>query len=578
MKFFLSPKGLMLFLKLLLSSILYSQQYDAYISHNFEELRKKYTKYGENDEAAFKYLQPFIDKAQREKNYYQLSRGYIDAVYFSQNNKITYADSAISAAMLTKKEDFIARSYLAKGSIYYFNYKQYQKALNEYLLAHKYAKKIDDKYLKNRIDYQLAVAKGYLGYNQEAILLLDNCINYFENEFKKKGSHPNVIFNHQKGYLNSIHQSINFHYNLGDNVIVDSLIQVGLNHTPSSQEFILEQSYFYKWRGIQSYNDKNYTDAIYFLKKSLDEVNRVNDFTQASIINFYIGKSLIEQGNKESGYIYLNKIDSIFNENYFILPELRKAYEILINYHKDNNNLEKQLYYTNQLLKADEFFISDFRYLSQKITKEYDTSKLHQEKEILLSKNKVSVNALIISALFIIILSTLLYIQYKRGQIVKNNYINLIKKIEENSIAEFKPENKPFQNSLQGSHLSKEILQKLAFFESKEKFLDSELTQTKLASLLKTNTTYLSQIINEYKGMNFSQYINTLRINYITKLLYRDKGYLNHSIEALAEKSGFSSRQVFSNVFYKVNHMRPKDFILRRKKELEREIPKTVLL
>lgn len=557
---------------------LYSQQYDAKSILTFDELREKYMSFEEDNILAFNYLQPFIEKAKKEQNYAQLSRGYIDAINFS-GDKIMYADSAIYAAKQTKKNDFTARAYLAKGIIYYFNHKQYQKALNEYLKAHKYAENIEDVYLKNRIEYHLALVKGYLGYYEEAIELLNNCIQYFENEFKKD-THLSIKFNNQKGYLNSIHQSINFNYSLENYARVDSLINVGLTHTPSTEEFQLEQSYFYKWRGIQLHNQGKYVDALSYLKKSLYGVKETDDFAQIAVIHYYIGNSLIESGNKELGYSFLNKIDSNFNKNNFLLPELRKSYEILITHYKETNNLEKQLYYTNQLLKADEYFMSDFRYLSQKISKEYDTHNLRKEKENLISQNKWSSNALIISIGLILCLAASLYFQYRKNKKIKENYIKLIKKLEEeSSVVQLKPAPKTAQGSLQGSELAKELLQKLAFFETNEKFLASDLTQAKLASMLKTNTAYLSQIINENKGMNFNQYINTLRINYITRLLYQDKIYLNHSIEALAEKAGFSSRQVFSNVFYKINNIRPKDFIENRKKELkEEEIPATALL
>src|SRR5690606_31347106 len=154
-----------LFSFLILNSFsLHAQQYDAQSSSTFEELRAKYMTYEEDDIIAFKYLQPFIEKAKKEKNYGQLTRGYIDAINFSQGNKLLYADSSIIAAKLTKQNDFTARAYLAKGIIYYFNHKQYQKALNEYLQAHEYAESIEDTYLKNRIEYHLAIVKGYLGY------------------------------------------------------------------------------------------------------------------------------------------------------------------------------------------------------------------------------------------------------------------------------------------------------------------------------------------------------------------------------------------------------------------------------
>ncbi|WP_115618902.1 helix-turn-helix domain-containing protein [Chryseobacterium indoltheticum] len=74
------------------------------------------------------------------------------------------------------------------------------------------------------------------------------------------------------------------------------------------------------------------------------------------------------------------------------------------------------------------------------------------------------------------------------------------------------------------------------------------ITLKKLAEEFKTNTSYLSQVINEYKGSNFNTYINALRINYATQKIYHDKEWRKYSIESIASAAGFSNRQSFSNI------------------------------
>lgn len=561
---------LLFFLKFITPIAVYPQDNNSKVSLSFEELRNNYLRHEENDTQAFEKLYLFINKATREKNYRQLSRGYIDAAYFSKYNKLEYADSAIIAAKLSNQNDFIARAYLSKGSIYYFNYKQYQKALNEYLKAHRYAEKTDDDYFKNRIIYHLAVTKGYLGYYHDAIELLEDCSDFFEREFNNPTNHPNTKFNHQKGYLNSIHQLAQFYHLIGNHTKMDSLTKTGLKHTPSTEEFSLEQSYFYKLKGINYYSDQQYQKAIVYLKKAMPELIHMNDFAQVSLVHFYLGKSFMSDGDEDEGLTHLNKIDSIFNQEKFLLPELRTTYEILIEHY--NQNIEKELYYTHQLLKADKYFLSDFKYLSRKISKDYDNYNLIEENKILTSKtNKISI-VLIISVIIILLLFLKLYYQRTKEKKIIENYQKIIANLQ--TEVELEKPNlfaiSKGKNNLQNSELLKGILQKLAFFETSERYLDPELSQAKLATYFKTNTSYLSQIINEFKSTNYTDYINTLRINYITKQLYNDKKYLNYSIEALAEKSGFSSRQVFSNVFYKINHIRPKDFIVNRKNELDK--------
>lgn len=90
-----------------------------------------------------------------------------------------------------------------------------------------------------------------------------------------------------------------------------------------------------------------------------------------------------------------------------------------------------------------------------------------------------------------------------------------------------------------------------------------------MASYFGTNTKYLSTVIHDYKKKNFNKYINDLRIDYITRHIYNSTKYHHFTIEALAEECGFFSRQHFSDLFYEINGIRPKDFIRKRIQKLK---------
>lgn len=96
---------------------------------------------------------------------------------------------------------------------------------------------------------------------------------------------------------------------------------------------------------------------------------------------------------------------------------------------------------------------------------------------------------------------------------------------------------------------TKILLQKLEKFETSEKFLKKEINTSWLASNLNTNPKYLSETINTYKGKNFTNYINGLRIDYIVRKLYNDPKYREYKISYLAEECGYASSQVFVIAF-----------------------------
>ena len=94
------------------------------------------------------------------------------------------------------------------------------------------------------------------------------------------------------------------------------------------------------------------------------------------------------------------------------------------------------------------------------------------------------------------------------------------------------------------------ILTKLEQWEREKGFLDGALNQQDLAKQLDTNTTYLSQAINLYKGQNFSSYIKDLRITHAINALKENPGLAkNKSMIQLAELFGFNSTTVFNKAF-----------------------------
>lgn len=547
---------------------------------SYDDYRKKYEMYGEEDVRAFEFLNPFIKKAKGEKKYPELFEGYREAVFFSKSRdkKIQYADSCLDAAYKSASDDRISFAYILKGSIYYSNYKKYKPALDEYIMAYKYAKNTNDMYLKYKIYYHLGVVKNYLGYHEEALELFKNCLTYFEAEANDKSQHQFKMLNNQKGYLNSLHQMIVCYRNMGDLKSIDSLIDIGLLKTFNNKDFLQERSYFLKSKGLSEFNNNRYLSAI----SDLDESVRLmkDDFSWLSVNYFYIGKSYLALNKEDLAISNFKKIDSIFNKHEFILPELRENYEFLINHYKTQKDKEKQLYYTTQLLKADSIISRDFAYLSSKIHREYDTNTLMEEKGKLQTAN--TWGGFLIAFLVITagILSYILLKRHKKEKSTLDNYLVLQEKLRTHNYISGTDSNTaapliaPTETSEdKKTHITEaikqDLLQKLKKFEDKKQFTQKGLTIQKLAVQLDTNSNYLSNVINEQKGMNFNRYLGDLRIRHITTLLFEKNMYLNYTIDSLAKECGIASRQNFSDLFHEINGIRPTDFIRKRKKEID---------
>jgi len=570
-------KNFFIVILLLFSGFVFSKDNDP---KSYDFFRSKYETFDEGDSRAFLYLKPYIKKAKKENKPDELFQAYKDASFYSKSiqNKLQYADSCIDAAYKSKNDDRISSSYVLRGSIYYAKQKKYKSALDEYLMAYKYAKNSNDLYLKNKISYHLGVIKNYLGYHEEALELFRNCVRYFETELNTaNSSFGNEIYNNEKGYLNSLHQMIICYNHLKDSKKADSLIDIGLLKTFNNTDFSQERSYFLKSKGISEYNNNKYQSAIENFDQSLSMMK--DDFAWMSIDYFYVGKSYLALKNEDLAISNFKKIDSIFNKHEFILPELRENYELLINHYKRKKDHEKQLYYTTQLLKADSIISRDFAYLSMKIHREYDTNTLMEEKGRLETANIWG--AYLISGLLITagILGFILLKRHKKEKSTLDNYLILQEKLRNDSYTESEKSNsqtpaaqaencddkKPHITEL----LRQDLMQKLKKFEEKKQFTQKGLTIHKLAIQFETNSNYLSYVINEQKGMNFNRYLGDLRIKHITRLLFEKSIYLNYTIDSLAKECGIASRQNFSDLFFEINGIRPTDFIRKRKQEIE---------
>lgn len=113
----------------------------------------------------------------------------------------------------------------------------------------------------------------------------------------------------------------------------------------------------------------------------------------------------------------------------------------------------------------------------------------------------------------------------------------------------------------------KKLLSKLEQFEQAGLFTKNMVSLPYVASYCKTNTKYLSYVINNHKQKDFKNYINELRIRYIIEKLKTDPQYHKYKISTLSEEVGFSSQSKFAAAFKKVTNVSPSEFLLHMKNE-----------
>lgn len=381
---------------------------------------------------------------------------------------------------------------------------------------------------------------------------------------------PAQVYNNKRGYYNSLHQlTVCYRYEKQYSKS-DSLVALGLRLTENDNDFELENAYFLKCKGISQYHSHKNIESIRDLESVVPVLRRVGDFAWLSVVYSFLTKNYMKMGDTDMAINYSQKVDSIFNRHKFILPELRNNYEYLIKHFKKDGDVGKQLYYTNQLLEADSLITKDFSYLSDKVHKEYDTKMLREEKYKLEKSNSVRKVSLVIISMISGVFLVLWILYYRRERKITRKYIKLQEKLTAKDEKRRKTDSDNLaKKSVLSTEINEDLRMKIYRFEENKIFLSKGLTLSKLATKLATNTYYLSTFINEEKEMNFNRYLSKLRIEFITKKMNTERKFLNYNIEALAEECGIASRQHFSDLFREINGIRPKDYIRKRKEELE---------
>ena len=123
-----------------------------------------------------------------------------------------------------------------------------------------------------------------------------------------------------------------------------------------------------------------------------------------------------------------------------------------------------------------------------------------------------------------------------------------------------KKEKQAAYRSLIRPELADELYDKiLDIIVMQKKYKDVNYSAKQLAKDLKTNTRYLSAVVNSRFGQNYSSLLNEYRIKEAVHLM-TDRRYLDKTMEEISAMVGFANRQSFYAAFYKLNGITPRSY------------------
>jgi AraC-like DNA-binding protein len=376
----------------------------------------------------------------------------------------------------------------------------------------------------------------------------------------------------QWGYVTTMH-ALGICYNkTGRFDLCTAINKLGIKVAENTQP--LDIAYFHHSEGINQFSKGNYEEAIRMINQSLPLISKNEDFAVLTMGHFYIGKSYMALDRKDEAFNYFRKVDRSLMERNYMRPDLRETYEIFINHYKKQGDTKLQLHYVEKLIKADSVLSINFKYLSGKVHKEYDSRELELAKSDLLQKldeRETTAYILYITVTILFFLTLfLLYRYYMNQRTYRQKFEELMLQKDKTDVlldnAVEKEETKKLDIN---PEVVASILKQLEKFEDKKKFLQKDQTLVNLAAVFGTNTNYLSKVISHYRNKNYISYLNDLRIDYIVQVLKTDSKARNYTIKALAEEAGFSTAQHFSKAFFARTGIYPSYFVTELNREFE---------
>jgi len=340
------------------------------------------------------------------------------------------------------------------------------------------------------------------------------------------------------------HQKIIYYH-----FLIFQLMNMGIACNESAEPSKNDQAELY-FKKAMSYST---TQPQYFKRTGME--------VYESVSNFYLGKKdylkAIEYSKK---VLELEKTNRKVEERLLAFSRLKDAYGILQNAEEERKYLKL---YTALKDSTDNVerkaIVNDARNQINKSTKKVKAEYQQDRRNIFFCSSGI---------IILIIIAAWQYNRYGKLK-YRKKYNQLIDKLNtEKSVQESGIEKKGITNSSTiYSETEQKLLRKLEAFEASDKFLKQNISLNLMASQFKTNATYLSQIINKSKAQNFNNYINSLRIHYITNKLYNEKKYREYKISYLAEECGYASSQVFVIAFKNEHGVTPSYFIKHLKNE-----------
>lgn len=523
---------------------LYERFFETYIRH---------------PEKAMVYANAYIKKAEYDQKEVSKAHGYYLMSRLSKGDEhyLNYLDSMIQSSRKGKNKPLLMKGFLLKGD-YHINKGEFLEAWNTYKKAEVVAVKDGTPKLMYPYKQSIGLLQSRLGLHKEAINTYTECYTYAVEEDLEEQLEDLYHISEEWIRLNVL-DSAKFYIDLGLSKSLQ-FDNMRIHHV------------FLSHQGVIQYHEQDYQKAVQTIVNEIPNLERGKEIESLLTSYFYLGATFLKLDQPKKSIHYFKKMDSIVRIDTLITLEVKKGYQLLLDYSQGLKNTVDTLMYRQRIMEFDSIMTNETIDSLQKTIEDYDFLPVVSNKSALFSelkKNTVTYKIIIIVVIFLIIIAigVAIYLRNDRNRYRKSfravvSYTNKTQPLEPDA-------EKSGKQQLEDLNISKESIQKIMKgihdFEKNQRYLNKKYTLNLLAKELKTNSTYLSKIINVYKEKSFSNYLHDLRVGYAIERLRDDEKFRLYSIKGIAEEVGFKTAESFSKSFHKKTGIYPSAFISKLK-------------
>ncbi|KRD11120.1 histidine kinase [Flavobacterium sp. Root901] len=330
----------------------------------------------------------------------------------------------------------------------------------------------------------------------------------------------------------------------------------------------------YNWKGDYKAAEKTYYDIVFYSQQN-------NQPDLLCVANYNLGDIYFTTKKYDKALVFFKKCDSlaeITNSNN--IDFLKSNY-----YQAKIYNLKKEpeLAYKHSKIYLDNYeqFQTKLNHEALEVNYKLGVNDLTQEMVVIQEKYQYDVllnKALKVFYVLLVVGIVFLLIKNIRDKNKAHKKMNALieefkANIEKKNNAEIEIEDKEEILETEEIQLKKEnitlsideakenkIVEKLLALENKLEYLNADFTLPYVAKKIKTNTTYLSYVVNKRFGKSFGEYSNELKINYVINEMITNHMYRKYSTQAIAESVGFKNAVSFAKSFRKRTGVSPAQF------------------